>query len=50
MDLVGGRSSYWIGGATNDGKGQPGQLNAVSHGCVPTRHRRIDVINTGRRV
>jgi TldD protein len=50
MDLIGGPSTYWIGGANNDGKGQPSQSNAVSHGCVPTRHRQIDVINTGRSV
>jgi TldD protein len=50
MDLIGGPSTYWVGGANNDGKGQPSQVNAVSHGCVPTRHRQIDVINTGRSV
>jgi TldD protein len=49
MDMLGGRSSYMLGGAFNDGKGQPSQSNAVSHGCVPTRHRNINVINTGRR-
>ena len=48
MDMIGGRSSYWLGGSFNDGKGQPSQSNAVSHGCVPTRHRGINVINTGR--
>jgi TldD protein len=47
MDLLGGRSTYFIGGAFNDGKGQPSQSNAVSHGCVPTRHRNVTVINTG---
>jgi TldD protein len=47
MDLIGGRSTYFIGGAFNDGKGQPMQSNAVSHGCVPTRHRDVTVINTG---
>ncbi|MGH7447172.1 MAG: TldD/PmbA family protein, partial [Longimicrobiales bacterium] len=48
MDLVGGRSGYGGGGSFNDGKGQPAQSNAVSHGCPPTRHRDITVINTGR--
>ena len=48
MDMLGGRRSYMLGGAFNDGKGQPSQSNAVSHGCVPTRHRQINVINTGR--
>jgi TldD protein len=50
MDLMGGKSTYWVGGTPNDGKGQPAQANAVSHGCVPTRHRQIQVINTGRSV
>ncbi|HEX2091219.1 MAG TPA: metallopeptidase TldD-related protein, partial [Longimicrobiaceae bacterium] len=49
VDLIGGRSTYFTGGSFFDGKGQPSQSNAVSHGCVPTRHRRINVINTGRR-
>ncbi len=48
VDLIGGKSTYFLGGSFFDGKGQPSQSNAVSHGCVPTRHRRINVINTGR--
>jgi TldD protein len=48
MDLIGGPRSYHLGGAFNDGKGQPGQSNAVSHGCVPARFRNVAVINTGR--
>ncbi len=48
MDLIGGPSTYWTGGSFGDGKGQPAQSNAISHGCVPTRHRQINVINTGR--
>jgi TldD protein len=50
MDLIGGRSSYFVSGTPGDGKGQPMQLNAVSHGSVPTRHRGVTVINTGRAV
>jgi TldD protein len=49
MDLIGGRSTYHTGGSFFDGKGQPSQANAVSHGCPATRHRQINVINTGRR-
>jgi TldD protein len=49
MDMLGGRSSYELGGSFFDGKGQPSQINAVSHGCVPARFRNINVINTGRR-
>ncbi len=48
MDMIGGKSSYFLGGANNDGKGQPAQSNAVSHGCVPARFRNVNVINTGR--
>jgi TldD protein len=47
MDLIGGPSTVFRGGALNDGKGQPAQSNAVSHACVPTRHREVTVINTG---
>ncbi|MGQ0765014.1 MAG: TldD/PmbA family protein [Gemmatimonadota bacterium] len=49
MDMIGGRESYEIWGSFFDGKGQPGQINAVSHGCVPARFRQVNVINTGRR-
>jgi len=48
MDMIGGKDSYWLWGAFGDAKGQPSQSNAVSHGCPPTRHRQINVINTGR--
>jgi len=48
MDMIGGRRSYELGGSFFDGKGQPGQINAVSHGTVPARFRGINVINTGR--
>jgi TldD protein len=47
-DIVGGRSTYVLGGAFNDGKGQPGQSNAVSHGCPVARFARVNVLNTGR--
>jgi TldD protein len=49
MDLIGGQSTYDIGGSFGDGKGQPPQSNAISHGCPATRHRQVAVINTGRR-
>jgi TldD protein len=48
MDMIGGRRSYELGGAFGDAKGQPAQSNAVTHGCPPTRHKQINVINTGR--
>ncbi|HSH45394.1 MAG TPA: TldD/PmbA family protein, partial [Longimicrobiales bacterium] len=48
MDEIGGPSTYELGGTFNDGKGQPSQSNAVSHGCPPARFRQVNVINTGR--
>jgi TldD protein len=49
MDMIGGKSSYELGGSFFDGKGQPGQINSVSHGAVPARFRNVNVINTGRK-
>jgi TldD protein len=49
MDMIGGKASYEVWGSFFDGKGQPGQVNAVSHGSVPARFRQINVINTGRK-
>jgi TldD protein len=46
MALVGGKSTYMLGAALNDGKGQPEQLNAVSHGCPVALFRNVNVINT----
>ncbi len=33
-------------GLSNDGKGQPQQTNAMSHGCAPALFRRINVLRT----
>jgi TldD protein len=49
MDMVGGRRTYALGGSFFDGKGQPGQVNAVSHGSPVARFRQVNVINTGRK-
>jgi TldD protein len=49
MNMIGGKRSYELGGAFTDGKGQPPQANAVSHGCVPARFAQVNVINTGRK-
>lgn len=46
LDGLGGQSTYEIPGSPNDGKGEPGQSNAVSHGCPPARFRNINVLNT----
>jgi TldD protein len=49
MQMIGGRSHYRMNGSFFDGKGQPGQINAVSHGSVPAKFAAVNVINTGRR-
>ncbi len=48
-DLLGGPASWRLGGAMNDGKGEPMQSNAVSHGCPPARFRKVNVLNTNAR-
>jgi TldD protein len=48
-DGLGGSNTYELNGAENDGKGEPTQANAVSHGCPVTRFRQINVLNTGRK-
>lgn len=45
-DGLGGPSTYRLPGTFRDGKGQPGQINAVSHGCPVARFRQINVLNT----
>ncbi len=46
MQAVGGESTYHLGGAFNCGKGQPGQVAPVSHGCPSALFRGINVLNT----
>ncbi len=48
-DGLGGQSTYQLGGSFFDGKGEPGQVNAVSHGCPVARFRAINVLNTAAR-
>ena len=43
-------SDYRLGGTFFDGKGQPSQVSAVSHGCATTRFDKINVINTKRKI
>ncbi|PCI72354.1 MAG: TldD protein [Gammaproteobacteria bacterium] len=45
-----GKSDYRVGGSFFDGKGQPPQVSAVSHGCPTTRFNNINVLNTKRKV
>jgi TldD protein len=44
------KSDYRLGGSFFDGKGQPGQVSAVSHGCSTTRFNGVNVINTGKKI
>jgi TldD protein len=46
MEAVGGAQTYVLGGAFNCGKGQPGQVAAVSHGCPAALFRNVNVLNT----
>jgi TldD protein len=45
MDMLGGEDSFRLGGSFGDGKGQPSQSNAVSHGCPPARFK-VNVVST----
>jgi len=49
MRAIGGAKSYELGGAFGDAKGQPGQSNSVSHGCVPAIFTQCNILNTGRK-
>jgi TldD protein len=46
MEAVGGASTWVLGGAFNCGKGQPGQVAPVSHGCPAVLVRGVRVLNT----
>ena len=49
MEAVGGPQTYVLGGAFNCGKGQPGQVAPVSHGCpAVAAARRADTQHGGR--
>lgn len=43
-------SDYRFGGSFFDGKGEPGQISAVSHGCATSRFNGVNVINTERKI
>jgi len=43
-------SDYRVFGSFFDGKGQPSQVSAVSHGSSTTRFNDVNVINTGRSI
>jgi TldD protein len=44
------KDDYRTFGSFFDGKGQPAQISAVSHGCPTTRFNGVNVINTGRKI
>jgi TldD protein len=46
MEAVGGPQTYVLGGAFNCGKGQPGQIAPVSHGCPAALMRGVRILNT----
>jgi TldD protein len=46
MEAVGGPGTYVLGGAFNCGKGQPGQIAPVSHGCPAALFRGVRILNT----
>jgi TldD protein len=41
---------YRLGGSFFDGKGQPSQVSAVSHGCATALFKGVNVINTGKKI
>jgi TldD protein len=48
MEAVGGPQTYVLGGAFNCGKGQPGQIAPVSHGCPAALMRGVRILNTAQ--
>ncbi len=44
------KDDYRVFGSFFDGKGQPSQVSAVSHGSSTTRFNDVNVINTGRSI
>jgi TldD protein len=46
MRAVGNESTYLLGGAFNCGKGQPGQVASVSHGCPSAAFEQVNILNS----
>ena len=44
------KNDYRLGGSFFDGKGQPEQVSAVSHGSSTARFNGVNVINTARKI
>ena len=45
-DGIAGEAAWENVGLNADGKGEPQQINAMSHGCSPSRFRQINVLRT----
>jgi TldD protein len=48
-ERIGDRDHFKLGAAMYDGKGQPMQINGVSHGCPPAYFRNVQIANTNTR-
>lgn len=48
LDGLGDRSTYFLAGTMNCGKGEPAQSAPVSHGAVPARFRGVNVFDVSR--
>lgn len=48
MRVVGNESTYLLGGAFNCGKGQPGQIASVSHGCPAAMFEQVNILNSAQ--
>ena len=48
VEAIGGPRTYVLGGAFNCGKGQPGQIAPVSHGCPAVLVRGINILNAAQ--
>jgi TldD protein len=48
MSAVGGPQTYLLAGAVNCGKGQPGQVAPVSHGCPAAAFDSVNVLNSAQ--
>jgi TldD protein len=50
MTDIADKDDYRLFGTFNDGKGQPSQVSAVSHGSSTARFNGVNVINTGSKI
>jgi TldD protein len=48
-DMIGAPGTWELHGTLWDGKGEPAQSNAVSHGCPPARFSRVNVLDVNTR-